>query len=52
MRILIVDDSEMIRTRLATLLKGMAGVEIVGQAETVAQAITALHQLKPDWWNR
>jgi two-component system response regulator DevR len=48
MRVLIVDDSNVIRERLVTLLNEIPGVEIVGQAETVAQAIAALHQLKPD----
>ncbi|MBT7066014.1 MAG: response regulator transcription factor [Verrucomicrobia bacterium] len=48
MRILVVDDSEAIRQRLVLLLNEISGVEIVGQAETVAQAIDALRQLKPD----
>ena len=48
MRVLIVDDSALIRDRLTTLLNEVAGVEIVGYAEKVAQAISALRQLKPD----
>ncbi len=47
MNILIVDDSEAIRTRLVKLLGEVAGVRVVGQAETVAQAIASLRQLKP-----
>ncbi len=47
MNLLIVDDSEAIRTRLVTLMGEVAGVEVVGQAETVAQAIVLLRQLKP-----
>jgi DNA-binding NarL/FixJ family response regulator len=48
MRILVVDDSEVIRERLVTLLKESPGVKVVGQAATLAQAIDALRQLKPD----
>lgn len=48
MRILIVDDSEVIRERLMLLLNEIAGVEVVGQAETVAQAMDELRLLKPD----
>jgi lipopolysaccharide/colanic/teichoic acid biosynthesis glycosyltransferase/CheY-like chemotaxis protein len=47
-RLLIVDDSAVIRERLVTQMKEIAGVDMVGQAETVAQAIGALRQLKPD----
>ena len=43
-----MDDSEAIRERLVLLLNEIAGVEIVGQAETVAQATEAVRQLKPD----
>ncbi len=48
MRILIIDDAEAIRTRLVALLNEIPGVQIVGQAATVAQAVCALRQLKPD----
>jgi DNA-binding NarL/FixJ family response regulator len=48
MRVLIVDDSQVIRERLVMLLNEIPGVEIVGQAETVAQAIDALRQFTPD----
>lgn len=34
--------------RLVTLLEAIDGVEIVGQADTVAAAIRALRQCKPD----
>ncbi len=48
MTVLIVDDTEAIRARLATMLNEVSGVEMVGQAGTVAQAVTALRQMKPD----
>jgi len=47
-KVLIIDDSELIRIRLVTLLEAIAGVEIVGQAETVAEGLLALRQFKPD----
>jgi lipopolysaccharide/colanic/teichoic acid biosynthesis glycosyltransferase/CheY-like chemotaxis protein len=46
--ILIVDDSAVIRERLVALLNDIDGVEVVGQAETAAQAAGALRHLKPD----
>ncbi len=47
-RVLIVDDSALIRERLVAQLQQLEGIEIVGQAETAEQAISALRQLKPD----
>ncbi len=47
MNLLIVDDSEAIRTRLVELTEEVAGVKVVGQAETVAQAFVSLRELKP-----
>lgn len=47
-RVLIVDDSTLIRERLVAQLQQLEGVEIVGQAETAEQAISALRELKPD----
>jgi FlaA1/EpsC-like NDP-sugar epimerase/DNA-binding NarL/FixJ family response regulator len=48
LRVLIVDDSAVIRERLVALLNDIDGVEVVGQAETAAQAAGALRHLKPD----
>lgn len=45
--VFIADDSLVVRERLTTLLNELEGIEIVGQAETVADAITAIRQLKP-----
>ncbi len=47
-RVLIVDDSALIRDRLTALLREIPGVEIVGHAATMAQAISSLRLLKPD----
>jgi len=44
----IADDSHVVRERLVTMLDELAGIEIVGQAETVAEAISAIGELRPD----
>ena len=47
-KVVIVDDSVEIRERLAARLREIPGVEIAGQAATVAEALRAVRQLKPD----
>jgi two-component system response regulator DevR len=47
-RILIVDDSEMVRTGLRTLLATEPSLEIIGEAATVAEGVEASARLKPD----
>ncbi len=47
-RVLIVDDSALIRERLKTMLSEIAGVEIVGEAEDKMEAIAANDRLQPD----
>lgn len=47
-RLLLVDDSEMVRTGLRTLLGTEPTFEIVGEAANVAQGIDASARLKPD----
>ena len=47
-RILIVDDSEMVRTGLRTLLGTEPTLEIAGEAANVAAGIEASARLKPD----
>lgn len=46
-RVLLVDEHEIVRAGLRTLL-GSAGIEIAGEAPTVAEAISAAKRLKPD----
>jgi DNA-binding NarL/FixJ family response regulator len=48
MKIMIVDDSTEICERLASRLRDIPGVEVAGQAVTVADAISTVHRLKPD----
>lgn len=49
MHVLIVDDSRLVRERLVELLEGVADVDIVGQAASVAEGITAVADLHPDF---
>jgi DNA-binding NarL/FixJ family response regulator len=44
----IADDSSIVRERLVTILDELAGVEIVGQAEDVTEAISMIRNLRPD----
>jgi DNA-binding NarL/FixJ family response regulator len=48
MKVLIADDSEIVRERLAYLLGDVEGVEIVGQAEDAVEAGDLAGELKPD----
>jgi DNA-binding NarL/FixJ family response regulator len=47
-KVFIVDDSLVVRERLVTMLEELAEIEVVGQAENVASAISAIRTLKPD----
>jgi DNA-binding NarL/FixJ family response regulator len=48
LKVLIVDDSELLRQRLIEMLEELKDVEIIGQAERVVQAKNLARQLKPD----
>jgi DNA-binding NarL/FixJ family response regulator len=47
-RVFIADDSRIVREHLVTMLDELAGIEVVGQAENVAEAISAILKLQPD----
>jgi DNA-binding NarL/FixJ family response regulator len=47
LRVLIADDSTVIRDRLAGLLREVPGVAIVGESEDVLGTINAIRRLKP-----
>jgi DNA-binding NarL/FixJ family response regulator len=48
LRILIVDDHDLMRRGIKTLLQSHAGWEICGEAKTGREAITKSEELKPD----
>ncbi|MEX2122656.1 MAG: response regulator transcription factor [Woeseia sp.] len=48
MKVLIVDDSPLIRVRLAELLADVEGIEIVAQADNADQAVDLVIALQPD----
>ena len=48
MRILLADDSVVIRYRLMSLLSDLPGVEVVGLAATGAEAVARFEHLHPD----
>ncbi len=47
-RLLLVDDSEVVRAGLKALLGAEPSIEIVGEAGTVAQALSAAMRLRPE----
>jgi len=48
MRILIADDSAVVRERLIGLLTDLRGIEVVGQAEDAIEARNLAEKLRPD----
>jgi len=47
-RVLIVDDHQLVRIGTSRLLQDVEGLEIVANAESVEQAIELMQQLSPD----
>jgi len=47
-KVLIVDDSAILRERIIRTISEIPGVEIVGEAETSQEAIEAIQDRKPD----
>jgi DNA-binding NarL/FixJ family response regulator len=48
MKVLIADDSAIVRERLVGLLSELPEVEIVGEARTTEEAAQSIQQLRPD----
>ena len=48
MKVLIVDNSVLIRERLATMLGDLKGIDIIGQAESASEALRSIQQLNPN----
>jgi len=47
-KVLIADDSAMVRERLASLISELETVELIGQTEDASETLKAIRQLKPD----
>ncbi|NJN92776.1 MAG: response regulator transcription factor [Anaerolineales bacterium] len=47
-KVFIADDSIIVREHLVIMLDELSGVEMVGQAEDVAEAVSAIQNLQPD----
>jgi len=48
MKVLIVDDSHLLRERLTVMISELPEIEIIGQAENAQNAINSIRILKPD----
>lgn len=48
MKILVVDDSRILRERLTRVISEIKGTEIIGEVETESQALKLIVKLKPD----
>lgn len=47
-RVLVADDHALVRAGIASLLRGLAGVEVVGEAADGAEAVDLARRLAPD----
>ena len=47
-RLLIVDDSPLVREHVAQMMSTIPDIDLVGQTETVAESLVALRRLVPD----
>ena len=48
MKVFIADDSTVLRERLVEMLSELPGIEIIGQAQDVVEALTSIKKLNPD----
>ena len=48
MKVIVVDDSNVLRERLIEMLNELSGVQIIGQAANCADALYSIQKLKPD----
>ncbi len=48
LKVVIADDSAVVRERLVTLVSDLEDVELVGQASNAAEALEVIGRLKPD----
>ncbi|WP_309029912.1 response regulator transcription factor [Streptomyces alfalfae] len=47
-RVVLADDERMVRTALRAILSAEPGIEVVGEAATGAEAVSAVRELRPD----
>jgi DNA-binding NarL/FixJ family response regulator len=48
MKVVIVDDSALVRKRLAVMISGLSRIELAGEAESVAQALELIRRCHPE----
>lgn len=48
LRVMLVDDSELVRVGLRSVIEGTDDIEVVGEAASIATAVTAVDQYQPD----
>lgn len=48
MKVVIVDDSALVQQRLATMISGLSGIELAGEAKSVAQALELIRCCHPE----
>lgn len=48
LRVLIADDSTLIRDRLSARLAGYTGIKVVGQAQDASETMESIRRLQPD----
>ena len=47
-RVLVVDDHDLVRTGITRMLADISGLQVVGEAETGEEALKKVRELKPD----
>jgi CheY-like chemotaxis protein len=48
MRLIIADDSDVLRSRLVEMLREVKGIDIVGEAKDSEETLAAVNSLRPD----
>jgi len=48
LRVMLVDDSELVRVGLRSVIEGTDDIEVVGEAASIATAVSAVDQYQPD----
>ncbi len=48
MKVVVVDDSDLVRERLTSMLSGLEDVEVVGEAEDALEGTSVVREFNPD----